>query len=66
MKKVIVMVSLILLSLTALAQAPVVDCPVHHVPANITGRTRYAAGRTSYEYCDGADPRGHGFWGVSR
>jgi hypothetical protein len=68
MKKRMAIVSLMLLPLSATAQAPVVNCPVHNVPANFTGRTRTdGAGRTtSYEYCDGGDSRGHCFWGVSR
>jgi hypothetical protein len=65
MKKTIAAISLVLLSLSATAQAPVVDCPVHHVPANFTGRTRTdGSGRTTaYEYCDSGSSRGHCFWG---
>lgn len=68
MKKTIAAIALTLLSMSATAQAPVVDCPVHHVPANFTGRTRIdGSGRTNaYEYCDGGSSREHCFWGISR
>jgi hypothetical protein len=53
------------LSLAATAQTPVVMCPVHNVPAQITGQTRKdGEGRTiAWEYCHGSGSDRHCFWG---
>jgi hypothetical protein len=51
--------------MSAFAQAPTVTCPTHHVPAQVTGRTKTdGSGRTiAWEYCHGTAPSQHCFWG---
>jgi hypothetical protein len=53
-----------LLVIPAVAQAPSIICPVHNVPAQITGRTeKDGEGRTiAWEYCHGTPPNQHCFW----
>lgn len=57
--------AILLCSFAAVTQAPTVMCPVHKVPAQMTGRTRTdGEGRTiAGEYCHGEGSSHHCFWG---
>lgn len=57
--------AVLLCSFPVVAQAPSVICPIHHVPAQITGRTKTdGEGRTTaWEYCHGDGSSHHCFWG---
>lgn len=63
MKKLFAVAALLIAS-TAVAQAPTVMCPVHNVPAQVTGRTKTdGQGRTTvYEYCHSEGISRHCFW----
>jgi len=56
--------ALLLINLAAVAQSPEVMCPVHHVPAQLTGKTKTdGEGRTvAYEYCHTQGYGQHCFW----
>jgi len=64
MKKICVM-GILLFCFAADAQAPSVICPIHNVPAQITGRTKTdGEGRTiAWEYCHSGVNTRHCFWG---
>jgi len=64
MKKIFA-ASILLCCLAVPAQAPTVMCPVHHVPAYITGQTQKdGEGRTTaWQYCHGTGSDQHCFWG---
>jgi opacity protein-like surface antigen len=57
-------VAILLTSFATVAQAPTVICPIHHVPAQITGRTQKdGEGRTiAWEYCHSGVNTTHCFW----
>jgi hypothetical protein len=57
-------VAILLTSFATVAQAPSVICPVHNVPAQITGRQQKdGEGRViAWEYCHGTPPNQHCFW----
>lgn len=54
----------LLLALPAIAQAPSIMCPVHHVPSYMTGETQKdGEGRViAWRYCHGIPPDQHCFW----
>lgn len=65
MSRKIVVIGLLLLGSAATAQLPMVTCPVHNVPAYLTGQTkRDSEGRTiAYQYCHTSGFAGeHCFW----
>jgi len=56
-------IALLLISLVAFAQAPAVDCPLHHQPALFTGNSKTVSGTIVYEYCHYIQNQGnHCFW----
>jgi len=61
----LVAVLVLVCSLSAVAQAPSVICPVHNVPAQVTGKTKKdGEGRTiAWEYCHSGVNYQHCFWG---
>jgi hypothetical protein len=63
MKKICAM-GILLTCFSAVAQAPSVICPIHNVPAQITGHTKTdGEGRTiAWEYCHSGVNTQHCFW----
>jgi hypothetical protein len=57
--RVLAVLLLSVLALSALAQLPVIQCSIHNVPAYFTGQVRYVDSRpAAYEYRHDS----HSFW----